>query len=452
VNLNSGSSVLAVLGFFILSSFSSCSSLPGSPYKTSRIPAQSDDNSVTAPAIVNDADPATASATTPATNPATIAAPAAPTPVSTAAPAIDPDPAVAPAVTPTDDSAAAQDPVSFFSTPEDLHHTWLNLIAQAQSSIFMEMFHLTDLQIVAALRAKSPDVKITILLDAVNLEDPKTSDIADSITDGKTNITIYPSSGPPDGFSQTHTKAMIVDGTTALITSINLTNIEKVQRDYGIQTQDPDVIKEMTLVFNTDIQNSKNAQSGDGPVRATPLGIGLGKLIWSPDKSESRLVSLINESIQIPNGPNKYINATVENLGDVEIEKAFSNAAKNGVRVRIIVPQCVLGANGNKNYDLFQYLTDGVQYKAMPHPSSASQPYMHGKMIMLGNGRAYIGSVNFSTHSTHSNRELGIIFTNQTVTHQIDQIFSQQDWPQASDVPDPTDKPSCPSNGSDPTK
>lgn len=346
---------------------------------------------------------------------------------------------------------AAPDAVSFFSTPEDLHHTWLDLIAQAQSSIFMEMFHLTDLDIVAALRAKSSDVKITLILDSSNLKDAGTQEIANQITAGKTNITIYPSSGGPAGFSQTHTKSMIVDGNVALITSINLTNNAKVQRDYGIKTEDPSVIKEMTEVFNADTQNSENAKNGVLPVRATPDGVGLGKLIWSPVTSESRLVSLINESIQIPTGDTKYLDATVENLGDPAIQNAFSSAAKNGVQVRIIVPQCVLGTNGASNYKWFKYLKNGVQYKVMPHPSSTAQPYMHGKMMVLGNGQAYVGSVNYSTHSTKSNRELGIIFTNQTVSQQIETIF-KQDWLQAASVDDPTQIPACPANGTDPTQ
>ena len=193
------------------------------------------------------------------------------------------------------------------------------------------------------------------------------------------------------------------------------------------------------------------------PVRDTPTGVGLGKLIWSPVGSEERLVSLINESIDIPDGANKYLYATVENLGDVKIQDALSAAAKSGVDVRIIVPQCVLGKNGARNYDFFQFLTNGVHYKVMPHPSmmqhqqDKQKPYMHGKMMVLGSGRAYIGSVNYSTNSTQGNRELGIIFTNADIGRQVKSVFIK-DWNNAQDVPDPTDKPTCPTTTTSPAQ
>lgn len=343
------------------------------------------------------------------------------------------------------------DQISFFVTPEDLHHTWLDSINQAQDSIMMEMFHLTDPEIVQALRNKPSQVEINLILDSGNLKSPATGKIKDAILINRPNIHVYSSSGLPSGFTQTHTKAMIADDRIALITSINLTNNASVQRDYGIVTKDVNVIAEMTAVFKADIQNSKNVQNHKLPTRFTPSGVGQGMLIWSPVDSESRLVSLIEESLQIPDGPDKYLYATVENLGNAAIQNALSNAAKNNVQVRVIVPQCVLGANGPRNYDFFQYLTNGVRYRVMPHPSSPQQPYMHGKMMVLGNGRGYVGSVNYSKNSTQGNRELGIIFTNPQVSKQIKNIFDQ-DWIQAADVPDPSAKPSCPTNTSDPSQ
>jgi cardiolipin synthase A/B len=336
-----------------------------------------------------------------------------------------------------------------FTTPEDMHRSWLAAIVKAKRSIFMEMFHLTDPAIVNALLGKGSGIEIRLILDAVNLQDPETAKIAATLG-AQSNIKIIPSSGPPVGFNQTHTKAMVVDGTDALITSINLTKNAAVQRDYGIETDDPALIAEMTAVFTADIQNSQNAQSGQGDPRFTPAGVGQGQLIWSPVGSEDRLVGLIQEAAKIPNGPKKFLNATVENLGDVAIQNALSSAANTGVHLRLIVPQCVLGKNGPRNYDFFPALKNGVEYRVMPHPSSAEKPYMHGKMMVLGNGSAYLGSVNFSKNSTQGNRELGIIFNDQEVADQLDSLF-ETDWIAAQPVDDPTKKPDCPTDTNDPS-
>lgn len=377
--------------------------------------------------------------------------------------------------------------MAFFSTPEDLHATWINAIKGTQGSILMEMFHLTDPDVVAALEGLPSSVQIDIILDSSNLQDQATKQIADDLVKDRPNIRYYPSSWPvaQGGFDQTHTKAMIVDGKLALITSINLTTNAWVQRDYGISTADQNVIAEMTGVFYADIMNSVDMQVNKTlpssvtikaePTNYTPTTVGQGMLIWSPVDSESKLVSLILQSESIPAGPQKTLDATVENLGDAKIEAALSDAAAHGVQVRIIVPQCVLGANGNRNYQFFSKLTNGVQYRVMPHPSSfpsqqtpnaVANPYMHGKMIVLGDGHAYVGSVNYSTNSTQANRELGIIFYNPDVAAQIEQIFENHnpqdtdpndagDWAHARKVPaaDLLNPPACPpASVTDPTQ
>src|ERR1700722_17046464 len=67
--------------------------------------------------------------------------------------------------------------VRFFATPQDMHKTWKSAINQAKSKIVMEMFHLTDPQIVSLLRSKT-GLDITLILDSGNLADPATAKIA----------------------------------------------------------------------------------------------------------------------------------------------------------------------------------------------------------------------------------------------------------------------------------
>ena len=72
----------------------------------------------------------------------------------------------APAQTPP-----GQDALTLFYTPEDMHRTWLAAIDQAQTSIFMEMFHLTDMEVVNKLRAGGADAVPDVRMLARRLTD-----------------------------------------------------------------------------------------------------------------------------------------------------------------------------------------------------------------------------------------------------------------------------------------
>jgi phosphatidylserine/phosphatidylglycerophosphate/cardiolipin synthase-like enzyme len=123
--------------------------------------------------------------------------------------------------------------------------------------------------------------------------------------------------------------------------------------------------------------------------------------------------------------------STVENLGDPVIMNAFMTVAKRGVGVRIIVPMCDKNPIPTYNYQFFGALAAGkVNVRVMPFPATATQPYMHSKMILVDNTYAYVGSVNFSVNSTQHARELGIIFGIQNFSNQISRIF-EQDWSQS---------------------
>jgi cardiolipin synthase len=328
-------------------------------------------------------------------------------------------------------TANAPSPNKLFYSPQNEHRAWLNAIQSAHHEIFMEMFHLTDIQIINALKAKdSNQVKIQLILDSGNLKDGPSNDIANDLA-SHPNIKVYRSS---PAFTQTHTKSMIIDQHLAYVTSMNLTNNQNIQRDYGIETTDPQIITEMNTVFNADIVNSQN-QGG-----TTPDGVGQGKLIWSPKLSEPRLTAFIYHTATLPqpnpalpaaNQPVKpFLYATVENLGDKKIEAALAYAASHGVTVKIIVPQCVLGGNGPRNYDFFSALSPAQVY-VMPYPSSHQSPYMHGKMMVASDGSIYIGSVNYSTNSTQHNRELGIIFNDDAISKQLINVFANLDLKQA---------------------
>jgi cardiolipin synthase A/B len=318
--------------------------------------------------------------------------------------------------------------VKLFSTPDPKGHPdFVASIKGAKKTIFMEMYHLTDMAVVDELiAAKGRSVDVKVLLDKASIDTNKGYAEAYHKLQAA-GVSTRESSA---GFSIQHAKAMVVDGHTSFVTSVNLTGKADSTRDFGLILEDQKVANEMLSVFNADWQNSLTGKT-DTPTLTDP------NLVWSPNDSEAKLSSLIDTA-------KKTVIATVENLDDPEIQNAFVRAVGRGCHVRLIIPEVDEGPNNNWP-NLKRLIAGGVDARVMPYPASASKPYMHSKMIIVDNADVYIGSVNFSTNSTRKARELGIILPRPAIIDSVASTF-EGDWkvsitpPDKPPVPSPTAK------------
>jgi phosphatidylserine/phosphatidylglycerophosphate/cardiolipin synthase-like enzyme len=169
---------------------------------------------------------------------------------------------------------------------------------------------------------------------------------------------------------------------------------------------------------------------------------------------------------------------STESLTDPQIEAAFINAAtKRGVKVQLLAPQCDENPKPALNIAAMQDINQKVQAvcpgmviaKVMPGlgaggAGTAATPYIHAKMCLANYppapggpaaDAAFVGSVNLSTDSTASARELGVVFRNKGAEAQIQKAFAgvwkQAIAPVASSAcpappppPEPAAKPSFP--------
>lgn len=309
-------------------------------------------------------------------------------------------------------------------TPEKDHSDFITGIQSAKKYIHLEMFRVTDWGVVEALvAAKKNGVEVKVIVDQKMLSN-QSRKFFDRLTAGGVEAR-----GSTPGFSITHAKSMIVDGSKAYITAINLTQLVSRARDFGVVTSNQEVIDEMESVFQADWKNAQDKSANTPPLK-------VANLVWSPVNSRDKLVGLIDSAKQ-------SIVSQVENLGDRAILDAFARAAARKVKVRLIVPRCDLNDNPTHNYPFSKALVQqGVIVQMMPSPSDANQPYMHSKMIVADDNFVYVGSVNFSKNSTQYARELGIIFPDLKTAQAISNYF-EEDWKVSVPVPaqEPTDCP-----------
>lgn len=308
------------------------------------------------------------------------------------------------------------------------HQDWIDAISAAKKSVHLEMYHLTDRTVIDALIAKAQDksVDVRVILDGKSLNGGYKK-AYEALVSGGVSVR-----GSSPAFSITHTKTLVVDGNTAFITTINLTNTARNTRDYGIVTDDFNIISEMEAVFEGDWTNSSN-QGFFTPNLSDP------HLAWSPNNSLGKLLQLIDSA-------ENSIDAEVENLGSRDIAEAFKRAVARGVKVRMIVPECGFG-DVFFNYPFLKDLAaGGVQTRVMPYGGSFTQPFLHGKLMVVDGRKIYLGSINYSFNSTTKARELGVIFADQTIGKDLDAEFIT-DWARSNDnAGQPS--PNCSSKGS----
>lgn len=300
---------------------------------------------------------------------------------------------------------------NFFEAPSsNPHQTHINLIQKAQKSIFIEMFHMTDLSVTDALiAARDRGVDVHIILDGTQLRSSTSVAVTQKLTDQKMN---WVKSSP--AFSITHTKAMIIDDDTAMISTMNLTMAGSQWRDWGVLTSDRTVLQEMKAVFEQDVTN---AQTGG---KDTPV-LKYKDLLWSPVNAKSKLLELIQSA-------QKTIEVTVENFTHDEIAQALIVAAARGVKIRVLTPEAPAGTPSDFNKKTSLKLIDGgVLARQMPGPITEKTPYLHGKDMIIDHQRAYLGSINFSKNSLENARELGIIIEEPA---QVSRLLSdfEADW------------------------
>ncbi len=310
--------------------------------------------------------------------------------------------------------------------PQDTYAPLVRAIKQAQTSIQMSIYHLTDQSLIQALiQAQARNVVVYVIIDSASLKSPHYQGVFQQLKVARVHVIASSS-----GFHLTHSKLFLIDGSLAYVSSMNFVGHSSEMRGYGVFTRDTSVVAEIHSVFAADLANAKN-NTAVTPQLSNP------NLLWAPVNSEQKLVDLIHSA-------KTTIEATTENLGPgTDVLTALAEASQRGVSVRIISPQCDLNPNPLFNLPQMTLLAGaGVQARLMPAPSTSEVPYMHAKTMIVDKQTVFIGSENLSYSSLRLSREAGLVLSNSKVTAQMETVF-EKDWNAA--VVLPATPPVCPS-------
>jgi cardiolipin synthase len=291
--------------------------------------------------------------------------------------------------------------LQLYVQPETGTQPLVDAIDSAQKEVLVEVYLLSDKPIINALEdAKSRGVDVKVMME----EHPVSGGSLNNKTKLALDAAGVTTEWSDPSFALTHEKSITIDGSETFVLSQNLTaSAFSKNREYDILDTNPPDVTEVRTIFIDDWERKSFAPPQNS------------NLIESPDNSRAALATLIN-------GATDSIDAETEDIDDNQLIQDLSDKAKT-LKVRLIVPT-ISQLESNKTA-LQELSSAGVQVRTI------SSPYMHAKMILSDENKAYIGSINFSTQSMDENRELGIIFTQADDLQTLNATF-ETDWDRAT--------------------
>lgn len=276
-------------------------------------------------------------------------------------------------------------PVALIIEPDAGPAPVLDLIAGARSSVWMEMYLLTDGRAVGALadRARAGcDVRV-ILEPAPYLDEAANQAAFTELTAAGVRVR-----WATPRFSYTHAKALIVDRARLAVMTLNLTGAGLGgNREYAAVDDDAADVAAAEAVFTAD--------------EIGAVAAAAGRLVTSPDASRAALAGLIEEA-------SASLSIETEELTDPAIVGALLDARARGVAITLVWPGPPDGGTA-----FTTLAAAGATVRAV------SDPAIHAKVVVADGRRLYLGSANFTPTSLDRNRELGLRLDDPGVADRI---------------------------------
>jgi phosphatidylserine/phosphatidylglycerophosphate/cardiolipin synthase-like enzyme len=305
--------------------------------------------------------------------------------------------------------------IGIFTQPESGTEPIVAAIDGSQRSVWLQIYMLTDPQVIAALgraAARGLDVRVLLEESPYNPGNPNAS-----LAGNKAVATQLEALGVNVGwtnpaFNFTHAKSMLVDGNTAYILTYNLTKAAtEDNREFAIVDRALSDVEELKRIFLADAER-KLYQPLDPD------------LVVSPNNARWRILGIIEQA-------KEELLVGVEVISDPEIVATLIEKRRAGVDVRVLV-------GGVKKVPANLPAARALLAAGVP-TRSQSRPYLHAKYVIADGEAAYLGSINFSTNSLDENRELGLIIREQGAIGTMAKTW-RGDWEKAKDVEQDAEK------------
>ena len=274
--------------------------------------------------------------------------------------------------------------------PSDNAAALLSAVQNAQTSIHVTMYLLTNNQFINTLIAKKNaglDVQVVLNQTFPTPTSPNNDAVFAQLQGAGVDV-VWASSA----FNFTHAKCVIVDAATAWIMTMNVTFSSPSQnREYLAIDTDPDDVAEAEAVFQAD--------------HALTTANVVGKLLVAPVNARGGVLGLVQNAAS-------KLDLEGESLSDATLVPSLVDAKNRGVAVRVVL-------SDSTPSNAMATAVQTLQASGIP-VNKVSTPYIHSKAIVADDALAYVGSANFTQNSLDSNREIGLVISNPSEVAKVE--------------------------------
>lgn len=280
-----------------------------------------------------------------------------------------------------------------FVEPDDGRAPILDELAAARESIALQVYLLSDEEIIAALEdAAARGLRVRVMLE----EHPfGGAGGQPAIAARLQRAGIDVRWGDPV-FRFSHIKTFVIDDRVAIIMNLNLTESAFTgNRELAVITTRPEDVAQAAAIFEADWE-----RTGADPA---------GPLVVSPTNSRAELLALIDRA-------RTTLDVYAEVVRDDELLGAMVEAVERGVTVRLVMSGDAEDSNAR---DRAKLAAAGIQVYLN------NEVYIHAKMFLADGSELFIGSQNLTATSLDQNRELGLILRDAGSIERASRVFAR---------------------------
>lgn len=288
----------------------------------------------------------------------------------------------------------------FFYTPyKPLLNTIVEKINASEKRVYVEVYMLTERRIKESLvKAHKRWVDVKVVLEhspylAVMLNQKHFKELQEK------GINIVWSNAK--NYALNHSKIMLIDDELVLSSGNFTYSTFAHNRDLFVITKDKNIVNIFTEIFNKDFEWEEFQIYDDN-------------IILSPYSSRTKFTKMIEQA-------GNSVQIYAQYLKDKKLFEIIKKKAESWIKVEIILSKnWYKQYSEEKNIPLSFKIRENLSISAINNKAK-----MHSKAILIDNKYLFIGSINFSTSSIDSNREMWLLLVNEDIIQKFLEVFKK---------------------------